>query len=223
MKIISLSFLFAIFTLSASSQKADWSREIYNQGEKYPGYVINLDGDTIHGFIKAGPRCAVGGFGSSNQNRAQFFLYESDRKPVEKYSPTEIKGYKVADKVYESILYSGGLFKKANFNLVVEEGAIRTYLWYSTVENYSSIHKMGGESLEEYDARRYEIKTIFAAIPEEPVEAKWLRLGFSNRMPELVKAYPELAQKVTDKLDGYRMTNLYDVIKEYNEWAASKN
>lgn len=207
---------------NTTNSYADWSPEIYQVGKIYPGYIIKLDGDTIKGFLKASSRCSIGGIGSSNQNTAAFYLNESDKKPVAKYKPTELKGYKIADKVYESINFSGGLLKKPNFNLVVEDGAIRIYEWYSTVENYSTLSKQSGETWQQFDARQFETKLIVAKTPTEPIEFSMLGLSFAKKMPSLINDNPEMAQKVANKEKGYTFLNLFEVISEYNKWAKTK-
>lgn len=214
--------LLLFFAGNTIAQEANWSPEIYQVGKMYPGYIIENDGDTIRGFLKADTRCSNGGIGSSNQNTAAFYANETDKKPVAKYKPDEIKGYRIGDKVYESINYSGGLMKKPNFNLVVEDGAIRMYEWYSTVENYNMITQRSGESWKDYDARRFETKIIIAKDPKEPMEHSSLGLGFAKKMPALMSDNPEMAKKVADKEKGYTFLNMFEVIKEYNAWAASK-
>lgn len=226
MKKILFSAAVILLSTSAFSQndgnQADWSPSIYQVGKIYPGYIIKLDGDTIQGFLKADNRCSYNGIGSSNQNLAQFYTSPADKKPVAKYKPTDIKGYKIADKVYESINYSGGLFKKPNFNLVVEEGTIRIYDWYSTVENFASVRMQTGESIEAYDARRFETKKIVAKDPTEPIELSFLGLSFAKKMPPMIADNEELARKVADKEKGYTFLRIYEVIREYNEWSAKK-
>ena len=204
-----------------NNSMADWSPEVYQVGKKYPGYIIKLDGDTIQGFLKADSRCSSNGVGASNQNRAEFYLKETDRKPVDKYKPDELKGYMIADKVYESINYSGGMFKKANFNLVVEDGAIRLYEWYSTVDNYSMLSRQSGETWQAFDARRYIINLIVAKDPTDPIEFSMLGLSFKKKMPPLIEDNADMAQKVADKEKGYTFLNAFEVIKEYNAWAAA--
>lgn len=201
---------------------ADWSPELYQVGKMYPGYIIKLEGDTVQGFIKADNRCSTAGVGSSNQNTAAFYLKESDKKPFAKYKPDEIKGYKIADKVYQSINFSGGLMKKANFNLVVTDGAIRMYEWYSTVDNYMTIQRQSGETWKAYDARRFETKLVVAKDPKEPMEYSTLGMSFAKKMPALISDNPEMAKKVADKAKGYGFLNMFAVIDEYNAWAASK-
>lgn len=201
---------------------ADWSPEIYQVGKKYPGYIIQLNGDTVKGFLKADNRCSIGGIGSSNQNTAEFFLNESDKKPVDKYKPDEIKGYKIADKVYESIAYSGGMLKKPNFNLVVQEGTIRLYEWYSTVEGYTMLQRQSGEDWKAFDNRRFDTKLIVAKDPKEPIEYGMLGMQFAKKMPDLISDNPEMAKKVANKEAGYKFLNMFAVIDEYNAWAAAK-
>ena len=200
----------------------DWNPQIYQVGRMYPGYIIKLDGDTVKGFLKADTRCSIGGVGTSNQNQAAFYLNETDKKPAAKYKPDDIKGYMIADKVYESITYSGGMMKKPNFNLVVAEGAIRTYEWYSTVDGYMTLVSQSGETWQQYDARAYDTKTILAKDKEAPVEFGMLGLQFAKKMPEIISDYPELAKKVANKEQGYKAINIYEVIREYNTWAAAK-
>ncbi|WP_343605704.1 hypothetical protein [Fluviicola sp.] len=204
------------------SSTADWDPKVYEVGKKYPGYVITLDGDSIQGFLKAKTRCSNGGLGASNQNEAEFYAHEEDKKPTAKYKPGEIKGYKIADKVYESINYSGGLLKKPNFNLVVTDGAIRVYEWYATKDNYNTVVKQSGESWKAFDARRFDTKIIIAKDPTAPMEHSSLGLSFAKKMPELIADNPDMAQKVTNKESGYKFLNMFAVIDEYNKWAASQ-
>lgn len=210
------------FSQETIASTADWDPKVYQVGKKYPGYIITLEGDTVEGFLKAQSRCAIAGIGSSNQNEAEFFTHEEDKKATMKYKPDDIKGYKIADKVYESINYSGGLTKKPNFNLVTTDGAIRVYEWYSTKEGYSMIMQQSGESWQDYDARRFDTKIIIAKEPDAPMEHSTLGLSWAKKMPELISDNKEMAAKVANKESGYKFLNMFEVIEEYNKWAASQ-
>ena len=203
-------------------RKIDWSPEIYQPGKLYPGYIIQLNGDTTKGFLKALQRCAPGGLGNGNQNTAEFYLHESDKKPTGKYDPSEIKGYLIADKLYESIAFSGGLLKKPNFNLVQVDGGIRIYYWYSTVENFSAIQKQSGETWEAFDARRYETKTVVGKPGLDPLEYNSLAMSFAKKMPDFVSDNAAMAKKITDKEKGYKSLDIFNVIDEYNTWKAGQ-
>lgn len=215
-----LSLMFVTAQESEPTSVADWSPKMYQVNKMYPGYVITSDNDTVRGFIKAGLRCSTGGMGSSNQNTCEFYKNENDKKPIAKYKPNDIKGYKIADKVYESIAYSGGLLKKPNFNLVVAEGKIRLYEWYSTKEGFSSMRQQSGESDKDYDLRRYNTDLVIAKDGKEPIVHSSLALKFADKMSALVSEHAELSAKVKNKEKGYKMFNLYDIITEYNAWAA---
>lgn len=226
--LIALGMTYAYSSVQAQQNsgiqpQVDWSPEMYQVGKKYSGYIITLEGDTIYGYLKALPKTVVDGMGHSNQNRAYFYLNESDRKPQDKYKPDEIKGYMIADKLYESINYSGGLFKKPNFNLVIKDGAIRQYEWYSTRDGFAMMKQQSGESWAEFDERRYETRLIIAKEPTEPIEYGMLGMRFAKKMPEMISDNTELATKVANKEDGYKWTNFFEVIDEYNAWAAKKH
>ena len=215
-----LSLMFVNAQESEPTSVADWSPKIYQVNKMYPGYVITNDNDTVQGFIKAGTRCATGGVGNSNQNMCEFYKNENDKKPLAKYKPDDIKGYKIADKVYESIAYSGGLMKKSNFNLMVADGKIRLYEWYSTKDGFVSMTRQSGESDKDYDARRYNTDIVIAKDGKEPIVHSSLMLKFADKMSALVAEHKELANKVKNKEKGYKMLNLFEIINEYNAWAA---
>jgi len=226
-RLLVLSIFLGLTTYSFSQNQpnqgvksqVDWGSGVYQQGKKYSGYIIKLDGDTVYGYIEAQRRTAIDGLGYSNQNRVEFYLKETDKKPVDKYKPDELKGYLIADKLYESINYSGGLLKKANFNLVIVDGAIRLYEWYSTREGFSSMRIQSGESASDFDNRRYETNLIVAKDPSEPISYSMLGLSFAKKMPELVRDNKELASKIENKETGYTWVNLFELIEEYNNWA----
>ncbi|MBT8327822.1 MAG: hypothetical protein KJP21_08860, partial [Bacteroidia bacterium] len=119
--------------LSFNTAIADeWDSEDYTVGKLYKGYVISKSGDTTHGYIKA-----LRYYGSSNETTNQTACYyyenEEDTEPYMTYKPAALKGYKIGDKLYHSIPYSGGLISKVNnFCLVRNIGAISqfSYFWY---------------------------------------------------------------------------------------------
>lgn len=206
----------------AGNAIGDWNPDIYRVGQRYPGYIINLEGDTVSGFLEAQSRCSGSGLGASNQTQAVFYVHETDKKPAAKYKPNQLKGYKIADKVYESIPYSGGLLKKPNFNLVVKDGAIRIYEWYSAAESFGLVVRQSGDTWQDYDRRKYQIRLIIAKDGKDPVEHAMLGLSFSKKMSEMTSDYPELAEKIKSKAKGHTYLDMFDVIQAYNDWKKSK-
>lgn len=196
---------------------------VYQVGKRYPGYIIKLNNDTVRGYIEANIRCSNGGIGYSNQNRCEFYLSEADKKPVDKYGPKDIKGYLIADKFYKSIPYSGGLAKVNNFCLLVNEGRISKYVWYSTKEGFSGMSKSSSESQEEFDQRRYKIDEVFQKQEGNCYTYDGIVFSFVKKMGEIVSDYPEMAEKIKNKEKGYKSTNFFDIVKEYNAYFENKN
>ena len=210
MKKSALTGLIILFTICLYAQ--EWTTPAYRIGEKYPGYVIKTDGTKIEGFLEAQTRGSIDGTGFSNQNRVVFFSDPKDRKTKITYKPEDLKEYMIADKLYKTMSYSGGLMAKPlRFLLVKISGQIGLYVWYD--------HNG-------YEANRtpiYTDKIIIQKGDEKPVEFSNFALSFAKKMSEMVSDYPELSKKVLDKEAGYGMASYEKVIIEYNTWFKEKN
>lgn len=180
----------------------DWSGKIYQAGKIYPGFYVTNTNDTVQGYFQHGTP-------AGNQKKCLFYTNEMDRKPASEFKPDDIKSYKVADKLYRSIPFSGGLNNKAlRFNLVTRDGAITQYVFYSEDGNATPepvFHKPG-------DAEN-----------SKPLQMGYFALGFAKKMGAYVADYAELAAKVTGKEKGYGMLDLLAIIDEYNAWFEKKN
>lgn len=195
-------FLFGIIT-TLTAQSQDWSWNVYKFNKIYPGYYVTNEGDTIEGYFKHGDKV-------DNQNNCHYYKNETDSKPTSKFKPADIKGYKVADKTYRTMNYSGGLFSKPlRFVLLVTDGAIAEFIFYS-----------------EDPTTPNDTKTVYHkphdANNADPVELQSFGLKFAKKMSEYVADYPELAKKIADKEEGYGMLKILDIIKEYNDWYKKK-
>lgn len=219
-----LLFLLAFLAITTYTQAYDWDPSVYQVGKKYPGYIITNSGDTLHGFIEARNRCGFTSVGKSNQNYCEFYKNENDKKPTGKYKPTDIKGYSLANKVYHSIAYSGGLSAKAlNFNLLITDGQISQYHWFRAQEGAATARKNTEESWEEFDARRYSTSLILQKGDERPRESTYYLLNFAKKVSELVAEHEDLAESVKNKDKGYGMLKFDAIIEEYNLWYAENN
>ena len=72
------------------------TQEVYSQEGYFPGYIVTLKGDTLSGQVmdrKAPP------FGKLYEK----VRFVDDRGKRKKYKPIQIAGYRVADRVYESV------------------------------------------------------------------------------------------------------------------------
>jgi hypothetical protein len=211
MKKINVIFML-LFVISsmAIAQKPDWSSDVYRFDEIYPGYIVKTNGEKIEGYLRALHRGQPeDGISPSNQTRCEFYSDPKNKKTKVVYKVADLQGYKIADKYYKSIGYSGGLTSKINnFCLQTSTGRIASYVWYSWEGG------VGGKWVE---------KSIIQKADEKPIEESSLMLGFAKKMSEMVSDYPELAAKVLNKEKGYGVGSFFEVIKEYNEWYAKNN
>lgn len=199
-----------ILISSFVSLSKDWDQSVYKYGEQYPGYVITAKGKKIEGFIKYTNRYDL-------QNTVVFFTEKGNRKSKEKYKSKDLKEYKMADKVYKCINYSGGLMKKPiKGNLVLEEGCITRYVWYSN--ETAVVRANPGESYEDYMIRKYPSTAVYKNQNSGEVRnMQNFGLGFAKKMSDFIKDNKELAIKVKGKEKGYRMLAIESIFDEYNE------
>lgn len=200
-----------LFLLITTIYAQDWSSDVYRGGELYPGYIIDAAGKKTEGYIKYQNRYTM-------QNEVLFFTDKDDKKSKQDLKTKDLKEYKVADKLYHCINYSGGLVGSAvRANLVVQEGCITQYVWYNRAENWAIMQKGATESEEEFMARMYPSVMVFKkAGDEQPRSLDYFGLGFPKKMSEYVSDNAELAKKVADKEKGYGMLKVLDIINEYN-------
>lgn len=207
------SLLFSAFMLAAFIMMAqDWGTDVYKYGTLYPGYVIDADGNKTEGFIKYRDRVSL-------QTNILFYTDKNNKKSKVKYKAQDLSEYKVADKVYHVIHYSGGLLSKpVRGNLLVVDGCIKQYVWYNKADDISTLRKSSSETQAEFEERQYPSTTLFVKDGDEkPQTIAKMGLGFAKDMPEWIGDQPELAEKVASKEKGYKALNMLTVIEEYNE------
>jgi hypothetical protein len=207
---------FLLFPVISNAQPSSDNLE---RGSIHPGYIITFQGDTVKGYIL-----------NINLwlNQRMTFLYTNpdDREGRVKYTPKEIKAYKVGPRYYESFhrTFTNSIHND-NFMLRKVDGPIKYYVWYFD-ENKSKLMFWDKISLSDLTKAflmeegelwkdEFAMKESETALTE--FNLKFL-MKFSKNMAEYVKDYPELAQKITGKLEGYKNINIEDIIKEYNVW-----
>ncbi|MEO8590504.1 MAG: hypothetical protein ABI432_14100 [Flavobacteriales bacterium] len=208
-----LRFLFSavLFVAISATHAQNWDPSVYHSGELYPGYIIDASGKKTEGYIKMQDRYSM-------QNEVLFFTDKEDKKSKVKYKADDLKEYRIADKVYRCINYSGGLSGSAiRANLVVAEGCITQYVWYNRAENWALLQKGASETEEEFMARLYPSVMVFMKPGDEkPRSLDYFGLKFATKMSEYVAENKELAAKVANKEDGYGMLRILEIIQEYN-------
>lgn len=204
--------LSAIVLVSLTASAQDWTNDTYQQGNQYAGYIIDIDGKKTEGFIQYADRYSM-------QNNINFFTEKDNKKTKIKYSSADLKEYKVADKLYHCINFSGGLMAKPiKGNLLVEDGCIKKYMWYDRDDNYLTMHKLEGETDEMFQDRMYPSKAVYYKVDDEkPVTTDYFALKFEVKMSEYVSSNAELSKKVADKEKGYGMLSILAIIEEYNK------
>lgn len=193
-------FIVVLCSLLLSAKAQDWSERVYKIGKIYPGFYVTNANDTIGGYFLHDDK-------KGNQKKCRFYANEMDKKPTAEFKPEDIKCYSVGDKVYRTVNYSGGLLNKPlRFLLIVKDGGITEYVFYSedaAAEAQTVFHKR-------FDPLHY-----------DPVTISYFGLGFAKKLSDYISDYPALSKKVSDKEKGYGMLNLLAIIAEYNVWFAS--
>ncbi|HEY0977234.1 MAG TPA: hypothetical protein VGE21_07165 [Flavobacteriales bacterium] len=194
-----------------ATRAQDWSSDVYRMGELYPGYIIDASGKKTEGWIKYQNRYTM-------QNEVLFWTDKDNKKTKQDLKTKDLKEYKVADKLYHCINYSGGLIGSAvRANLVVKDGCIVEYVWYTRADNYMTMVKLANETEEEYMARLYPATMVYNKPGDEkPRSLDYFGLKFKEKMAEYVGDNKELAKKVADGEKGYGMLNIQAIINEYN-------
>lgn len=196
--VLTAAFLFCLVSVQA---QPDWSGRIYMVGRIYPGFYVTNANDTVFGYFEHGTQ-------AGNQKKCSFYTNEMDKKPAKEFRPEDIKSYKVADKLYRSINFSGGLTAKPlRFNLVTKDGGITEYVFYS---------EDGAATAEPVFHKAHDPEN------NKPVQISYFGLGYAKKLSAYLADYPELANKVSGKEKGYGVLNLLAIIDEYNVWYAAK-
>ena len=111
------------------------------------------------------------------------------------------------------------------FNLLMKNGHISQYTFYTKDEGYVLQVRKGGETEAEYDKRICKEQTVFQKGDEQPFQdgEPGFILKFAKKMSEFVSDYPELSKKIAAKEKKYGLANRFDIIDEYNKWYEENN
>ena len=206
-----LFLLFTFFTISTNAQ--DWSKDTYQYGELYEGYIIDLEGNKTEGFIKYRNRWVM-------QNEVIFYKINDIESPKKKYLTSNLSEYKIADKLYHCIHYSGGNGRLVRANLVIQgEGCIKEYVWYDRASSYNKLRKKAGETEEDFGERKFPSTTVYHKEGDGlAINSDYFKEDFTKKMAKYLAANKVLAKKVKSKQSGYtKILNLRSIFAEYNE------
>ena len=206
--IIGLSLLTSI-----SLHAQDWSADTYTYGEQYEGYVIDMNGDRSDGFIKYRNRAIM-------QEEVIFYREKDNTSTKKKYLASDLAEYKVGDKLYHCIPYSGNAGgQSVQANLVISDaGCIKTYKWYNRASGYKSMKKRPGESSEDFGKRKFPSeKVYFKSTDGMGVTQSFFDDNFNKKMAEYISDNKVLSKKVKSKSNGYDARGFMKIVNEFNE------
>ena len=208
-----ITFLaFLITQLVAAQHSHLWTTEEFEKNRQYEGYVVDLEGDTIFGFIQFEDRVSI-------QEEVHFFLEMSDKQTDTNYRPTDLLWYHFLDKTYQCINYSGGLSTKLiKGNLLIESNCISKYVWFNDAENRASIRKEANETMIDYLDRLYPSTEVYYNVKQrKAITLDYFLLSYEKRMSSFIRENAEIATKVKTRERGYGSTDILEIFQEYNE------
>jgi hypothetical protein len=198
------------------------------------GTVYTNDGREIYGQISVDLE-------HYRASRLYVNVIPKDSKQSQRINLTDIKGMNIRNNYYEPILIDmGGIGKDDQLRFVkrmTKEGSrIRLYELYEQVtrQNNSRYNsRYGGSSSYQDDAYSYYIVTPGHSRQESAwnIEGRRLTPNFEDKMSEIVKDCPTLAEKIRKKEKGYfyaqislidskKIETMLNIIEEYNQCGA---
>ena len=209
MKSIYSVIFFIAITFQATAQ--DWSTDVYQYDELYPGYVIKADGEKIAGFIKYRNRMSM-------QDEIVFFMDKDNPRSKETYRPEELLEYEVAEKHYDCLKYSGSALNNyTKALLLVRSGCINEYAWYQRSDQYNKLVKSDGESDEDYAERKYPITTVYHQEEQVPIDLDYFKDDYAKKMSQFLSNNKELSSRVKKEKAEYSEFKAKALVAEYNK------
>jgi len=182
-----------LVTANAQENKAEADKV----GKIYPGFYVTNANDTVQGFILNDDK-------KGNQHKCRYYSKEQDKKPSREFKPADIKSYKVGDRLYRSLNYTGSATNKGQrFLLVKKDGAITEYVFYP---------EESGATAKAVFHKRFDF------LHFNPVTLSYFTADFAKRFSDYISDYPALSKKVFDKEKGYDVSSLETIIAAYNDW-----
>ena len=102
--------LLSMLCMGGAVWSQDWSTNTYKYGEQYEGYVITDEGERVDGYIKYRNRMIM-------QEEVIFYSVKDNPSTKKKYMADKLSEYKVGDKLYHCIPYSGSSARATRANL----------------------------------------------------------------------------------------------------------
>lgn len=188
-----------------------WTSQGFEKNQQYPGYIVDLDGDTTHGYIQFADRVTM-------QDQVHFFLEKSNKKTDSLYFPADLTWHHFLDKTYQCINYSGGVSTRfIKGVLMVDRGCISKFLWYSQVEKFGEKRRQANESFSHFMNRIYPFNEVYYHNEQrKAITLDYFQLSFEKRMTGFVKENPELVEEMKEGDYGTEYEDILDIFQVYN-------
>ncbi len=200
MKVLLLNFFLIIVTFCFSQIKP---------GSCYKGYILKND-EKIIGSIE---------YKNKIENQEVVVFIPENQKTKETYKATQIQGYSFEGVNYVSISISD---KKSVFVIQNQKMPLQIFNLYSLNEELG-VHEHGRtRTITENDEEYLSVEPI---LVKEGVKVRYVSrmLNFAKQMTDFTNDYAELTKKILDKLDGYKIDNVNQIVAEYNLWKLKNN
>ena len=158
------------------------------------GYIISNKGDTIYGKIKY--------MTPALRSSKVIFMKSGDSEKLT-YKPFQIKGYYVAETIYDSKIYDIDLSLPYGYGAFMERrnnGIVKLYYYWNT------------------DKERGFTQTFIENDGDYLLEVDYV--GFKQQMTRYFEDFPKLQSKI--KQGTYKKKDLEQIVMEYNEWKESE-
>lgn len=181
----------------------------------FPGWYITLQDDTVKGYI----------YLSNQIDNQVLFKFANRLSPAlneKTFEATAVKGYRVKDRVYESLLIETDKGSSAAFVRRIETGRLNLFAWYDLPDNGSMHDGSHNRPVTVNDEKFHEMAFMLRIGNGKSMPAPAAD-DFAEVMSAVVADNIDLSNSIARKLKGYRYGDLLNIVQQYNAWFLTKH
>ena len=198
-----ISFCILILTGWLSLQAQD-----YKLNQRYPGYFINIRGDTIRGYILLTNKI-------ENQRGAEFSNDAKGEKIKIHLLPGQIRGFKVKDRMYSTVEYGEPDPTAEHFLMIREEGVLTLFEYFRLAKDLY-VGEGAGQRPATGDDEQY-LQSEYVITTRQGKKFGIATPGELIRNAEAIfKDDQQIITDIRNKVKGYRYNDLPELVKRYN-------
>ncbi len=176
----------------------------------YAGWYISLQGDTVPGFIYLSNQV-------DNQLQLKYATENPPVSPVKTIVPAAAKGFRVKDRVYQSLLTETTKNAEPMFFRRMESGRINLYAWYAIPINGMMQEGNKKRIVTANDEKFHEQVFYLQTGDELPFRVPDSE-HFAADMSRLLADDEVLAGRIAQEMKSYRATDILNIVQQYNKW-----